>query len=285
MKPLALFLAVALLAPAIHAQAKPRRIFIVSDGEGIAGICHQDQTDPKGSDLPELLTGEVNAAAEGFFQGGADEVIIWDGHGAAHNLSATTIHKRARLIIGALPALSTLDSGYTAIAFVGQHAMANVPNAIMAHSFSSLGIQNMKVNGKPVGEIDIRVALAGQFGSPVIFLSGDEAAVAEIKEIVPQVETAAVKKALQRNSCDTMSAAAARELIQEKAKASMSLIGKIKPYTVNGPITLELEFTTRNSLTPDAKLIPHAKVIDDRTIQYQGDTLAEAWTRYRTTTR
>lgn len=274
-----IFLFALLVFPTICLGQK--RVFIISDAEGVAGVCHQDQTNPKGTDMPALLTGEINAAVDGFLAGGADEVIVWDGHGTANNLSATTIHPKAKLIMGALPNLMTLERKYTAVAFVGQHAMGNVQNAIMAHSFSSLGIQYMKLNGKPVGEVDVRAAMAGHFGSPVIFLSGDQAAADELHAIVPQAVTAVVKKALMRNSCETLSAPAAQDLIRQKAKESMSKIGSIAPYRVKGPVTLEIEYTTRNSLTPDAKNWPGAKVIDDRTVQFTGSDVIEAWGRYR----
>ena len=52
-------------------------VFLVTDAEGVAGICRQDQTDPKDAELRALLTGEINAAVEGFYAGGADEVIVW----------------------------------------------------------------------------------------------------------------------------------------------------------------------------------------------------------------
>lgn len=267
----------------LSAQTKtPIRIFIVSDAEGATGVCHQDQTNPKGTDMPKLLTGDVNAAVEGFLAGGADEVIVWDGHGGADNLSADTIHPKAKLIMGGLPATSTLERKYAAIAFIGQHAMANVPNAIMAHSYSSLGIQTMKLNGQPVGEIGVRAAIAGHFGTPTFFLSGDQAAADELKAIVPGAAVAVVKQGLMRNSCETLSGPAGRELIQIEARKAMSLIGKIKPYTVPGPVTLEIEYTTRGSLNPDATKIPNAKVLGDRTIQYFGKDIVEAWTRYRT---
>ena len=79
----------------------------------------------------------------------------------------------------------TLDRGYSAIAFVGQHSMANVRNGIMAHSFSSLGIQNLLLNGRSIGEIGMVSALAGHFNIPVILLTGDTAAVEEIRTLMP----------------------------------------------------------------------------------------------------
>ena len=57
----------------------------------------------------------------------------------------------------------------------------------MAHSFSSLGIQSMLLNGEPVGEIGISTATAGWFDTSVIFLSGDRAAADELRAIVPSL--------------------------------------------------------------------------------------------------
>lgn len=270
----------AALACTLGAQDS-KRIFVITDAEGVAGVCHQEQTDPKDAEMRQLLTGEVNAAVEGFFAAGADEVVVWDGHGSATNLSAATIHPRARLIMGPLPVFMTLERKYTAVAFLGQHAMANVPGAIMAHSYSSLGIQNMRLNGKPVGEIETRAALAGYFGSPVIFLSGDGAAARELLAIVPRAQTAVVKEGLLRNTCETLSAEAARSLIRDKARAAMALLDKISPYRVEGPVTLEIEYTTRNSLAPDAELVKGAEVVDDRTIRYHAESFLEAWKLYR----
>src|SRR5882762_9940594 len=117
------------------AWAQKKTIFLVTDAEGVGGVCRQDQTDPKDQEMRQLLTGEINAAVEGFSQGGADEVLVWDGHDGSQTLSALTIHPRAKLIIGRLPINMTFDRHYTALAFVGQHARANRRGGIMAHSY------------------------------------------------------------------------------------------------------------------------------------------------------
>ncbi len=264
---------------ALWPQAR-KSVFVITDAEGIAGVCRQDLTEPHDAELRQLLTGEVNAAVQGFLDGGADEVIVWDGHDGSQTLSALTIHPRARLLIGALGATITLERHYSAIAFVGQHPQANVRGGIMAHSYSSLGIQTMRVNGKAMGEIETRAALAGAFDTPVVFLSGDVAAVDELHAIVPQAETVAVKEGLGRYTCLSLSAEAARERTREHARRAMAKIGAIQPYRIAGPVTLEIEYTTRNSLPIDAGLRPGAEVVDDRTIRYHGKDFLEAWTRY-----
>ena len=73
--------------------AQPKKtVFLITDAEGVAGVCRQDQTDPKDNEMRQLLTGEINAAVDGFYDGGADEVIVWDGHDGSQTLSALTIH-------------------------------------------------------------------------------------------------------------------------------------------------------------------------------------------------
>jgi D-amino peptidase len=269
-----------LVSAPLWSQTK-KIIYMITDAEGVAGVCRQDQTDPKDTEMRQLLTGEINAAVEGFFAGGADEVIVRDGHDGSQTLSVLTIHPKAKLLMGPLGAIGTMDRRYTALAFVGQHSMANVRGGIMAHSFTSLGIQDMRMNGKPVGEIGISTARAGAFDIPVILLTGDSAAAEELRAIVPDAELAVVKEGLGRYTCLSLSATAARDLIRERATASMKKIGQIRPYKIPGPVTLQIEHTTRNSLPIDAALAPGAEVVDDRTIRYHGKDFLEAWTRYR----
>lgn len=145
--------------------AQDKRIFVITDAEGVAGVCRQDQTDPKDSEMRTLLTGEINAAVQGFFDGGATEVIVWDGHDGSQTLSVLTIDPRAKLIMGGLGSTMLMERKFAALAFIGQHGRANSPGGVMAHSYSSLGIQNMLMNGKPVGEIETRTALAGWFST------------------------------------------------------------------------------------------------------------------------
>ncbi len=265
-------------ASCLFAQAR-KTVFVITDAEGVAGICRQDQTDPKDNELRQLLTGEANAAVDGFFDGGADEVIVWDGHDGSQTLSATTINPKAKLVIGGLGATMTLERKYAAVAFVGQHSRANTRGGVMCHSYSSLGIQNILMNGKPVGETETRAALAGWFGVPVIFLSGDTAATEELRAIVPDAEVAAVKEGLGRYTCLTMPAQAARDLIRAGARRAMQKLSQIKPYRIDGPVMFQIEYTTRNSLGPDAGLRPGAEVVDDRTVRYRGKDFLEAWER------
>jgi D-amino peptidase len=89
-----------------------------------------------------------------------------------------------------------------------------------------------------------------------------------------------VKEGIGRYTCISLSATAARDAIREAAHRSMSKIGAIKPYTVSSPVTLQVEYTTRNSLPVGSEMRVGAEVLDDRTIRFRGKNILEAWTLY-----
>jgi len=265
---------------AVFAAGK-NRVLLVTDAEGVAGICRQEQTDPANAEMRALLTGEVNAAVRGFFAGGADEVLVWDAHDGSRSLSVLTIDPRAKLIRGNVGPTGLLDRGFVALAFIGQHARANRKAAVMAHSYSSLGIQTIRMNGKEVGEIETRAALAGWYGVPVVLLTGDRAAAEDLKAIVPGAETAVVKEGLGYYACISLSAKAARDLIEQKAASAFARRAEIPPYKIAGPVTIEIEYTTRHTPSPTAVRPPGVTLIAPRTIRYQGDDFMAAWSRWQ----
>jgi D-amino peptidase len=264
------------------AFAQPRSaILVITDAEGVAGVCRQQQVEQGNAEMQRLLTGEINAAVRGFLKAGAPQVVVWDGHGGSWTLSAQTIHDQARLITGSLGPNMLLDSGrFAAVAFIGQHARANRERAVMAHSYSSLGIQKLTMNGAEVGEIETRAALAGAFNVPVIFLSGDRAAAEDLHAIVPEAEVAVVKDGISYYACDSMSAAGAQALIEKQAEAAWRKVGRIKPYQVTGPVTIDMELTTRSTPSPDAAPGEGVERIGPRTLRYRGKNFLEAWTRW-----
>jgi D-amino peptidase len=111
-------------------------------------------------------------------------------------------------------------------------------------------------------------------------LSGDQAAANELHEIVPDAELAVVKEGIGRYTCISLSATAARDAIREAARRSMSKIGAIKLYTVSDPVTLQVEYTTRNSLSIETQMRGGAEVLTIAPYAFGKDIL-EVWTLYR----
>ena len=66
------------------------RVLIVTDLEGVNGVLNfPDWCTPEGQRNEvgcRFLTEEVNAAVKGFFNAGATEVIVVDGHGSGGSI-------------------------------------------------------------------------------------------------------------------------------------------------------------------------------------------------------
>src|SRR5215469_882828 len=262
-------------------DAAAKKVFVITDLEGVDGIfdselqCIPFQS-PRFEESRKLLTGEVNSAVDGLVEGGAVDVVVWDGHDGSRTLSTFDVNPRARLIQGRSVSLTgELDSSYAAVIFIGQHPMAGAEKGILSHSYSSQGVQNIWVNNKPVGEIGGRVMLAGALGIPVIMLSGDTAAGRELYDLVPAAECAEVKSSFTRNAGISLPHPAACALIRSKSRGAMQRLGQVKPYTLAGPVEVKAELTTAD--THAFRSGEGIERIDDRTWVFRGKDIIDAW--------
>jgi D-amino peptidase len=218
------------------------KIYLMTDMEGVTGVVNSpDWCIPGGryyEDGKTLLTLETNAAIEGFFEAGASEVHVVDGHGHG-GINPLLLDRRACYIRHFLrpdPYPLFLDETYDAIAWVGQHAKAGTEYAHLAHT-GSFNVLDYSINGISVGEFG-QVALCGAaFGVRSIFGAGDEAFTMEAKQLVGGIETVSVKKGLAPGTGDECDADAyrdrniaalhihpevARERIREGARRALS---------------------------------------------------------------
>src|SRR5262249_12225985 len=89
-----------LLACLAWGQARPVKVFISADMEGVGGVVTNIQASSTGRDYGtyrRLMTLEVNAAIQGAFEGGAAEVLVADSHGDGQNIDLELLDKRAKL--------------------------------------------------------------------------------------------------------------------------------------------------------------------------------------------
>src|SRR5690349_2302489 len=105
----------------------PTKIYIMTDMEGVSGISTQDQTNPTSHHYDggrRLLCADVNAAIAGAFDGGADEVVVSDGHHSGFNLILSEMDPRATYLRpnGRLDYLHGIDDSFAGVMCVGYHA-------------------------------------------------------------------------------------------------------------------------------------------------------------------
>lgn len=256
---------------------KPIKIYIHTDLEGVTGIETYEsiQTDGPGYQrCRELLMGDLNAAIEGAFEGGADVVTVLDSHGGsrARNFIPEMLDKRAEQDPKENKKWwGKLDESYAATMFIGAHAMAGTLNAFLDHTQTSVTWYNYSVNGRRFGELAQWAAVAGHFGVPLVMVSGDAAACAEAKDFFRPVETAVVKSGIGRNKARLVEEGEARRRIREAARDSIALIGKAKPFKPKMPMEIVLEFQ-RSDYCDAVADRPGIERLDARTIRKMGAT-------------
>lgn len=265
------------------------KIYISADMEGVAGITAVEQTNPVGQ--PEyayscgLMTAEVRAACEGAFAGGATEIVVNDSHWNMRNIIHEELPPQVRLIRGSLKPLSMnqgLDSSFTAAAFTGYHAPVGTQDAILDHTYSGSTAYDVRINGEHCSEARVNAAVAGCFGVPVIFISGDQSACADAHSFLPAVETVEVKRAIGRYAASSLSPEEARKAISSGMRRAVVRCkeSKRKSYAFAKPVTLELVFTS-TAKADVASLLPGSERIDGRTLRFRHDDFLTVFQAFR----
>src|SRR5262249_58435340 len=146
-----------------------------------------------------FMTGDANAAILGAYDAGADEVLVNDSHWIMRNLLLEQLDPRARTIKGfhkSMCMVQGLDPSYDGAAFVGYHSCAGTEGGVLNHTLLGKEIQNVYLNGEPTGETRLNAAFAGDFGVPVVLVSGDVAVCDEASRVVAGLATVAVQEAV-----------------------------------------------------------------------------------------
>lgn len=249
------------------------KVYIHTDLEGVSGLDLEEQRQFDKKDLYHescvKLMHDVNASIAGAFDGGADEVIVMDGHAGIQRMNFILDMLDKRAVYDPRDEQrwwGMLDETCDATLFVGAHAMAGTLNGFLDHTQSSLTIQNYCVNGRKFGELGIWATFAGGFGVPIVMVSGDEAACAEARAFFSPIETAAVKQGVGRNKAIAYPVEEALARVREAARRSIALVGQAKPFRPILPIEVKIEYMKSN-FCDEAATRPGMERLDARTVR------------------
>ncbi|HEY3265513.1 MAG TPA: M55 family metallopeptidase [Armatimonadota bacterium] len=256
------------------------KIYIVADMEGIGGVFLPEQLKrgaPEYAEARLLLTGEVNAAIEGAFDGGATEVVVKDAHGSGFNIVLEDLDERAEIVAGgSVPKrLGGLDETFNGVFLLGYHAMAGTQAAICDHTMSSVSWTRYELCGEEVGETAIDAAWAGAHGVPVTLVTGDDKVCAEASALLgPDLVTCQTKVGLARHSVLGRSPKACRKLIREAARQAVSQAARPAPFCPAAPYEVHVTYVLTSGA--DYRHYDERTIREDaRTVRYQGDDLLD----------
>ena len=226
------------------------RVYISIDMEGIAGVAAAKHVMPQEHDygrFRRLMTQEANAAVEGALAGGAQEVVVSDGHGPMTNILVEELHPEARLLSGSnrlLGQMEGIDKSFGAAFFIGYHQREGGGDGILNHTFLGKIVQEVRLNGEPADEAAVNAGIAGAFGVPVALVAGDTAVCAEAGRRLPGVLVAPVKEGFDRYTGLSATPQKAQSLIRDRARDAVQAAraGRLSPYRVPLPVTFEVDF-------------------------------------------
>lgn len=219
------------------------RVYVATDMEGCSGISRFDQCG-RDAELYEkegrpLLMGDVNAVVQGLLDGGADEVLVSDGHGGGANFIPKMMHPGARYFTGIerpKPGCG-LDDTFDCAVLLGYHAMNGTPTGMMHHTQSSKAESKYWYNGIESGEIVQTSLVLGHYGVPVVMVTGDVATCEEAKRFLgEQIVTVAVKEGLSRQCGILIPPEKAHEMLREGAAEALQRVETCRPFTMVLPI-------------------------------------------------
>jgi D-amino peptidase len=264
------------------------KILISADMEGATGVTWPADVlpgTPQWERCRPMFTSDVNAAVLGFFDGGADEVLINEAHWSMRNLLLEQLDDRAEMITGRHKTLSMVEGvqhgDVDGIAFVGYHTGAGT-EGVLAHTYLPNSITGVWVNDVRASEGLLNSHVVAEYGVPVVLVTGDDLTCEDALGYAPEALKVAVKDHVSRYAAVCRTPARTAADIRAAAKAATSLAVRQEPL-VGGPFTVALEFDAEH-LSMAATVVPGVRRVGERKVEYTSDTMYEGIRTFKAVT-
>jgi D-amino peptidase len=261
-----------------------KKVFISVDMEGISGISGSDQLSAIGSEYGrsrKLMAEDLNAAIRGAKAGGATDILVNDSHGSMRNLRLEDVEPGARLISHSFKKsgmMEGLDDTFDAAIFIGYHAQAGSPGGLFAHTGSGV-VSDVRVNGKSLGEGGLNTLVAAWYGVPVVLVTGDDVAVAQVGATAAGAKKVMVKRAINPRAVELRPLSDVHKEIENTARAAVSGAQRIPPQRDS---VYKVEIRFRDTFIPEvAESLPGMLRPAPDTIAFSAETMPRAYTLIR----
>jgi D-amino peptidase len=259
------------------------KILISTDIEGVAGVFHPEQTragNPEYERARRWMTAEANAAIEGAFDGGAQEVWVNDSHGGFRNLLPDGLDDRARVVLGkprVLGMMAGLEAGPDLVFMVGYHAKSQT-RGILAHTISSSAFAQVRLDGEEIGEAGLYGALAQEYGARVALLSGDDVFIDETAPRFPEARGVVVKQADGFSTGASLTPSAACAALFDGARAAVVAARDAQHRAgPHAPRAVRCELRTQSAALADLFCLwPTLERIDGVSLRFSAESVESA---------
>jgi D-amino peptidase len=264
------------------------KILLSADMEGATGVTWPADVlpgTPQWERCRTLFTGDVNAAVQGFFDGGADEVLINEAHWSMRNLLLEQLDDRAEMLTGRHKSLSMVEGvqhgDVDGIAFLGYHAGAGM-EGVLAHTYLANQITGVWLNDVRASEGLLNAHVVAEYGVPVVLVTGDDVACEDALGYAPEALKVAVKDHVSRYAAVCRTPARTAADIRAAAKEAAALAVRHAPAQ-DGPFTLALEFDAEH-LAAATTVVPGVDRVGERKVAYTSATMYEGIRTFKAVT-
>jgi D-amino peptidase len=255
------------------------KILISADMEGATGVTCPADVLPGGPQWERqrpVFTGDVNAAIAGLFDGGASEVLVNEAHWTMRNLLLERLDERASMLTGRHKELSMMEGvqhgDVDGVVFLGYHTGAGA-EGVLAHTYLANTVTGVWLDGRRAGEGLLNAALAAEYGTPVIMVTGDDKTVEDARSYASGAVGVAVKDHVSRYAAVCRPPARTAADIRRGAERAMAGAGR-REASVNGPHVFAVEFDAEH-LAGAVTVVPGVSRIGERRISFTGGTMYE----------
>ncbi|MDX3380854.1 M55 family metallopeptidase [Streptomyces niveiscabiei] len=256
------------------------KILISADMEGATGVTWPEDVRPGAPEWQrcrEMFTSDVDAAVRGFFDGGADHVLINEAHATMRNLLLERLDERADMLTGRHKDLSMVEGvqygDVDGIAFVGYHGGAGM-EGVLAHTYLANTITGVWLNGVRASEGLLNARVAAEYGVPVILVTGDDITCEDALGYAPEAHKVAVKDHVSRYAAICRTPARTAADIRAAAREATALAVRHDP-SGTGPYTVAVEFDAEH-LAGAVTVIPGVARTGERKVAYTTDRMYDA---------
>ncbi|TJZ54441.1 peptide ABC transporter substrate-binding protein [Streptomyces piniterrae] len=256
------------------------KILISADMEGATGVTWPADVLPGTAQWERcrrMFTSDVNAAIAGFFDGGADEVLVNEAHWSMRNLLLEELDERAQLLTGRHKSLSMVEGvqhgDVDGIAFVGYHTGAGT-EGVLAHTYLANSLTGVWVDGTRASEGYLNSLVVAEFGVPVVLVTGDDLTCEDALGYAPEAPKAAVKDYVSRYAAVCRPPARTAADIRAAAREGAALAVRHEPAR-RGPFRVETEFDAEH-LAGAATVVPGVERSGERRVAYTSQNMYEA---------
>ncbi|MCJ0875345.1 M55 family metallopeptidase [Streptomyces sp. AP-93] len=264
------------------------KILISADMEGATGVTWPADVlpgTPQWERCRTLFTSDVNAAVLGFYDAGADQVLVNEAHWTMRNLLLERLDARVEMLTGRHKSLSMVEGvqhgDVDGIAFVGYHTGAGA-EGVLAHTYLANSITGVWINGTRASEGLLNAHVAAEYGVPVVLVTGDDLTCADAAGYAPEAVTVAVKDHVSRYAAVCRTPARTAADIRAAAKEAAALAVRHEPVQ-GGPFTVEVEFDAEH-LAMAATVVPGVERAGERRVGYTSGTMYEGIRTFKAVT-